>query len=554
MKTRIFCARPGARIWECDVDGNVLKTHKFKSACVSEQTHSDFPTCFTPENSKQLIQLGISEQLIHLQAINKHYVLAHSMTSIYVFDLIHSKIVLYNDRFGAIHSVNVVNDRILVFTKDYKAYTFQMKRLDDLFSEIMNNKQYIVGAQMLVKNSNYFREKFSPSKLIYYYSIFQKKLSDEKEGKRALKYFLGSFQDVFKKYNDGNLQSSNIIEKDMITDGKLSAGDLNSQYDDKDELDEEFNRLDMNDTEWNVKKENQDKTTTKLISEEDKSLQELFFIYKSADISKLCLKDRYVPIFDRHDPQKLLAAFELMIRKYDGNNNTPHKAKQISSRMYLNYMNSIQELPDELEPFIIECFVVANSFISKRNNQRCDFCHFPIAIPQYDLNHQAIAHKFITKMLKMKETDRIFDIICFVPTLLNVLLKCLINDSKTHFKSEKDFELMVDILFICANRTELELSLKKISSQKWICHFWKAFLNRAIRLHNEKTVKCIRCNNCSTIKSKSLSRVFAYDYLFKQCSNMLYGPTALELCTEVAKDIPDDSIGKQFFLKCLLNS
>lgn len=110
----------------------MLQTHKFKSALGSEEVTKITISDEYTDNAKQFIKHEINEQLNHLQSVNT-YVLGHTSNAIYIFDLVHSNIVMWSNTFGPIHTVKVINsDTILVFTKDQRAYTFQLETLNDV--------------------------------------------------------------------------------------------------------------------------------------------------------------------------------------------------------------------------------------------------------------------------------------------------------------------------------------------------------------------------------------------------------------------------------------
>lgn len=458
---RIFCARPGSRIWEADLHGNVLRTHKFKSVKVTEASDENYDT-HDIENSKNLARIEINEQFVHLQPMDKFFILGHTANSLYIFDLIRSKIVLRSDSFGPLHCIKVIHDEcfstVLVFTKDYKAYTFQMKQL----------KQH----RQIEKNDDY----------------------------------------------DAELSGVNIEKM-------------------------EFNSKTF------------DQTRPKWISQEENVLQELYFICKSSNISKPSSKYRYVHIFDLYDSnglQQLLMGLELMIRKY--NDVTQYKAKKICSQMYLNYIkiNSNQDVPHELKCYFIDSFMMVNSSLNDRNTIRCDFCNYPLTIPRFKLKNLFIASIIVKGLINMKESERLFDIICFIPTLFYVLTKFLLNEFTDQFKIERESKFLVDILLPCASLSKLEHTLKTMKFFQ-SHEFWKYFSNRIVRLQNEKKIQCNRCNTFCRIEiSQERILIFTRD-MFEICVETLTGLTALRLCIDVADKIPNNGIKKDFFIKCLLN-
>lgn len=132
--TRVICARPNARIWECSVDGNVLQTHKFKSIVEAEEPINIHSNHQFEKSQPQptLVKHEISEKLTNLQTINKNFVIGHTSNAFYIFDLLNSKMVLWSNTIMPIHTIRVIHDNILIFTEDQRSYSFQLILKDDL--------------------------------------------------------------------------------------------------------------------------------------------------------------------------------------------------------------------------------------------------------------------------------------------------------------------------------------------------------------------------------------------------------------------------------------
>lgn len=133
-----------SRIWECSIDGTVMKTHKFKMALENKQA-INFNCIQSYEqdlSNVHSMRHEINEQLVNLQVISKSLVLGHTTNIFYIFDFIQSTIVLWFGGLGGIHTLKVCDDTIFIFTNDHKAFSVKLKRLDDRPEDEDNYEKY----------------------------------------------------------------------------------------------------------------------------------------------------------------------------------------------------------------------------------------------------------------------------------------------------------------------------------------------------------------------------------------------------------------------------
>lgn len=471
---RVVCARPGCRIWECNIDGNVMKTHKFKATIESKpSTIIDFSACESKRDEKNFIKHQINEQLFDLQSLNRSLMLAHTSNAFYIFDIEHSNVVLWTNHFGnTIHTIRAVNDdtnNLLLFTTNQKAFTFQLNRSMESFHETINLEQY----------SN---------------------------------------------------ESEIIYEEKRCHD--------NSCFN----LDNKFKDLTL--------------TETKAIglSEEDKIMQNLFFIYKSLKVSKYNLKDRYAELFDAHDFQdikKFLNVLQLMIVEND-NDVTEFEAKRICAEIYLDYMkiDTIYNCTEELETFLLDCFKIVNEPVN--HSDRCDECKFPLIVSRVNIKYANIAEIVVKKLLEHKKIDTLYDVIVSVPAIFGILLRNLLSEL---VYSGIEFDNMIDIFLACGSQSYIE-QFVYICDEFKTYRFWSEYFTRLIRLHNENLIQCYRCQKICKIDIQSIESesFYTFQYAFNKCVHLINGPAALQLCSNTAKYIPCNGIDRNFFIECLLKS
>lgn len=588
-------ARPKYRIWESNLEGKVLQTHKFKSI-LNSKPPANIPG-YAPNRSHDIStqKQQIIEQLVHLQAINGFYVLAYNTIAFYIFDVIHSNIVMWNNSFNAIRTIKVIeNDStkntFIIFTEDSKMFSLQLTQLDRIFYDRLTKELYFDSCEFLLQHLKYFKEKCNDLTFRYYYSILLNKISsDDNDGATRLQQLHDEFDElVTKKYGKQFDDIDNMATKNgrrlsngiyLIENSFTQNPDIQSEsikrmnlYD-NDANDETLSILSSVDDDSivhsNVKADviQQNKNSAslmmepKVLSEHDKVVQNLFFIYKSLKMSNFNLVERYANIFDCYDLagiQRLLNALETMILENDSAI-CGTEVKQYCARMYLNYIKieSLDDLDSDSRDFVIQCFIQANN-ANNNSIQRCQSCHFPLVVEVTVLKYREMAEIIVKYLLSHEDRNRLWDIVERVPACLNIMVNGIIeNQFDTPSKSSRDdFDAIIDLLFACANQVQLEHFVKKYASLRTF-DFWRGFLTRLIRLHAEESIQCVRCGTHCVISYQKLAEskpFYAHDYVMNICADHLNGLIALRLCTNIAKNIPSDAISKKFYLKCLLNS
>lgn len=591
-------ARPKYRIWESSLDGKVLQTHKFKSILNSKPPANIPGYAENPSNGILLNQKNqINEQLVQLQAINGFFVLAYNTTAFYIFDVIHSNVVMWNNSFDAIRTIKVIeNDStkntFIIFTEDSKMFSLQLMQLDRIFYDCLTKELYFDSFEFLLQHLKYFKEKSDDLTFRYYYSILLNKISsDDNDGSTRLQQLHAEFDELMtKKYskqfenidtmatkNGRRLSNGIYLIENLFTtnpDVQIEPIKMVNIYD-NDANDETYTSYlssvdDDSIVHSNVKKADATQPNKnsawlvmepKILSEHDKVVQNLFFIYKSLKMSNFNLVERYADIFDCYDLagiQRVLRALETMILENDAGIRET-EVKQYCARMYLNYIKikSFVKLDSDSRDFVIECFQQAND-VSNSNIQRCQSCNFPLIVEVTVLKYREIAEIIVKYLRSHGDHDRLWAIVEQIPACLNIMVKEIIEDRfDTPSKSKRDdFDAIIDLLFACANQVQLEHFVKKYPSLRTF-DFWRGFLTRLIRLHDEQNIQCVRCGTNCDINYQKLAEskpFYAHDYVMNICADHLNGLTALRLCTNIAKTIPSDAISKKFYLKCLFNS
>lgn len=506
---------------------------------------------------------------MNLQSINGFLVIANTTNAFYIFDLIRSDVILWNDTFNAIHSIKVVGrDTILIFTKDANVYRCRLMQLDRTFYESITSGRFINGSQLLLDNLDYFKGKIDDLPFRYYYQILHKQLRDEQTHEQILNDLKASFDPVLSEKFGENFRNECFNGISSRPSKESSESEYNAAARDDPsppQLDPQIaDRLDIAEDlvydEEIVAPTNKSARSVecKALTEDEKIVQNLFFVYKSLKISNFNLSDRYAEVFDRYNMagiKNLLIALEVLILEHD-TTVSQDEARQHCAQMYLNYMildNGLEAFDDEKRDFLIECFCRSN-YDMNQSAYRCVECRFPLIIEVGAMEHQLLAEQIVRYFLQQKHLDKFWQLIERVPCVVNLAIKILVigHEGNSFNAFPDDLEAIVDMLITCANSVLFERMVKQYPPLQ-TSHFFSKFLAKFNRLVLDHRVQCIRCHADGIIDAHCLSQrtEFSHDYVMNVCADHLGGLCALAICADACKRV--NGISKTFFLKCLLS-
>lgn len=587
--TRIFCARPGGRMWECDLDGSVIQTHKFKVALKS----CHLAKILNPSTAPRAPNAQMIDQLVNLQPIRKRFVFGHTADAFFVFDVKESSAMLWNDEFGAIHTIKVIDDdkdgcTFVVFTKDNRTFTFQMLRLDQLFGDlVINHELYEKAAQLLLDHLSYFKRKIEDGKFVFSYSMLRNKLESIGPANTILSELQSNFdgllnaraiQEQITDRRTVRMENGIYMIRDngsMMAVAPSTASTTAEHYNNAQNFDEDMGDA-MEPLVIPCRKpipSNRRKIAPIQLSDDEKVLQNLFLIYKSLKWSNINLVERYADVFDRFDIPgiaKVLDKLEMVILENDPGV-SEKEAKRNCARMFLSYFNeatALDELDETSFDFVIECFILVNASVQDEDKQsaRCQNCKFPLLVDvaQVSLKYKSLGEKILEYLWAQNQRDRLAQIIMAIPSILIIKLKLMLRDKfesaattaiATHLNGS-DKETIADVVFACGEKRQLKQCVEKYV---WFrsTEFWNKFIERLIRMRAQQLAKCTQCGHEQRFGSMRFiaeKPFYTYDYVFNVCADYLNGLTALQLCTKYSRHIPCNALGKSFYLKCLLHS
>ncbi|XP_055856281.1 BLOC-2 complex member HPS5 homolog [Episyrphus balteatus] len=167
--SRIYCARPGSRLWEVDFEGEVLQTHQFKAALacppskIQKTTDSETEAMFkySDENSELLDFQPQTLTFTKLQMLSQDFLLTYTELGLYIFDVRTSTVVLWCNQFERIADCRVFgpDGEIVIFTQTGSMYSVSLLTLQSHAMSLVRSEKLLECSFLLKKNLKYFADK-----------------------------------------------------------------------------------------------------------------------------------------------------------------------------------------------------------------------------------------------------------------------------------------------------------------------------------------------------------------------------------------------------------
>jgi hypothetical protein len=189
---KMFCARPGSRLWEVHVDGTVISTHHFKHAfaippaCVIR--HRELQTSHQEDIGME--ETGRNEpwgqqsfNFRKLYVIAQKFLFTFRRAGLYVLDPSKGSVVLWSNSFTDVVDAKALNDTMYVWTSSGNMRAVVMLPVEELLVKLYLCKQYTLCAQVCQRYNNYIMNlAMTPNKL-HLLADLGTKVDDEVAGK-----------------------------------------------------------------------------------------------------------------------------------------------------------------------------------------------------------------------------------------------------------------------------------------------------------------------------------------------------------------------------------
>ncbi|XP_058450067.1 BLOC-2 complex member HPS5 homolog [Malaya genurostris] len=564
---RIFCARPGSRLWEVDLDGNVLRTHQFKNKSDASSPPND----------------TISFKLLH--TIRNRQILVHDSREICLIDPLATRMVLWASDFDQIERVATVGECIYVFGGEQKLFQLKVD-IEESSQPKKTTVSYAKKSSPLKENGVYILDHLfnnngtKDNSLQTEVTIKDALVSvvRGKYGRNIKQMFLGYDQigperpktlNVSKMYNCE--ENFNGLTRVLPTsDDGLDNNDDENEDDPAEEV---------------VPKRNAQKKMFSMsllsdyqLSEDDKTVRNLYLVYRSSTISNLNFADRYAKIFDTYECRKIVSLLYKLEHVMEENNEDNARLKCI--RIYFDYLKVelIWEIDEESRIYIKRSFIEYNSKLldgELQQLEKCESCSHYLR-PTTCCYYSEIGITLIKYYWSRREYSQCFEIVQQVPYLWLAI-------TKFHLQDQRE-DKVVQCLWNVADCPLLE----RAASEMFSIDLWRQLLDLMLTYYNSNSLMCLNCDKLCTLTDPDCNRTenepsdslksnnyakqidsnnqipnsnqrinfYTWDYVLNVAINseLIKGRDLLNLLRGYEEYIPKGAISTRFYLKCLLDT
>lgn len=590
LKTKVYCARPGLRLWECDMEGNVLKTHQLKIALASlkqtkvleqfisessptlKQLKTDDNNFNTENNSTFVVSVDHSDivisnsilnpvehqskQFSKLLNFNSHsrYIISYLDSNIFIFDTIYSTIAIHISDIVDILSISLIDESsLIILTKHMKCYHLKFSTIEDHLNDLIHQKNYEKCCELLKSHLDYVQNKLQ---------VLPNSLSQ-----------LLNLRDILKRLNRSDLLKDmdnlfNNLELDfkykpptkngiLIVNNLKNGRKLMQSQNDEDE----YPKICPND-DGIVVKINQKKIVTKIQSEnvvkseqisDEREIWNLFMIFKSSLISGTKFTERYKDIFDKYkinEITKLVTKLQKLMKENEENPET-------GIHIFFDYLRPeiIWEIDDNSRKFIASSFIGINT--RPAQNLTCPQCSFPTIVEETCI-YPDIGRTLIQYFWSRSEHDKCLELANEVSFLIRDIAKFYIQD--------KNYDKLVEFSFVIGDPILIRRAIASFANEsnlKIVERMWHKTFDMLHAIHSAKKCEyfCLKCQQFILTSTDdieedddNLATKFSWDTFLLICTDFMEIQDLFKLILEYNELIPNKTIGQDFYLKCLLNA
>lgn len=144
LTSKIYCARPGCRLWEVNANGIVVKTHQFKEAlsippAAIYRSNSTRSTLNRPIEQSSMPH---TPNFSRLHSLSGKYLFSHTSNGIYIIDPSNAAVVLWTNDYFDISMARTFNDRIYLMTDKGTFHCLTLSTTESLILRLYDKKRY----------------------------------------------------------------------------------------------------------------------------------------------------------------------------------------------------------------------------------------------------------------------------------------------------------------------------------------------------------------------------------------------------------------------------
>ncbi|XP_012263221.2 Hermansky-Pudlak syndrome 5 protein homolog [Athalia rosae] len=207
---RIFCARPGSRLWEANPNGKIVNTHNFKEALAIPPcaTHKLLDSKPASTKSSQNIWPPQSLKFSPIHIVANQYLFTYNSNALYILDPSNSVVVLWTNEYTDLKTANVVGNHIYLMTNSGNFHCLELTSPDLPISNIS-----------LTSKPNISSKKLNPGIIVVNSRISRLKNDTKNTIIPEIERQIVAYTDVHDKVNEEITESQvQVLNEQNLTD------------------------------------------------------------------------------------------------------------------------------------------------------------------------------------------------------------------------------------------------------------------------------------------------------------------------------------------------
>lgn len=183
---KLFCARPGLRLWEVRVDGAVVSTHQFKQLRSTRPASVIKPPGVgLPKESSETAQHKHLLQFMKLNKVSDNFIVTYDSNGLCVLDPMTSDVILWTDQFQNVVDMCVVGEVLYLWMGDSRLHAVSVIPIDKFLVRSYLQRKYVYCAQLCAAHADTLKKIAGVSLKLHVLIDLFEKIKDE-EGEDSL--------------------------------------------------------------------------------------------------------------------------------------------------------------------------------------------------------------------------------------------------------------------------------------------------------------------------------------------------------------------------------
>ncbi|KAJ8946118.1 hypothetical protein NQ318_013168 [Aromia moschata] len=182
---KIHCSRPGARIWEANLEATVLMTYQFRESLAQHPSNilhitDDIEAKLNISYFDDTDMVATSFNFGKIYPISNRLLFTYDGNGIYFFDPNTSSLILWTNNFKNIKDIKILNSVLYIWQGNSEIKIVSLELLEDIIIKTFLNKQYYLCAELCINFMEEVKEVIHNSHKIQLISILKDKLPESR--------------------------------------------------------------------------------------------------------------------------------------------------------------------------------------------------------------------------------------------------------------------------------------------------------------------------------------------------------------------------------------